>query len=490
MEWLSSLGVVGSVIRFIIVLLEVIVLFNLLILVHEWGHFLAAKWRGLKIEKFYIWFGKPIWKKTINGIEYGLGSIPAGGFVALPQMAPMDAIEGKVEDREQLPPITPLDKIIVAFAGPLFSFLLACFFAVLVMFIGMPKRVTSSTTIGWIKPGSPAEKAGLKAGDTILEIDGTKVTTWDAPIDSVRERIPFSEGEKIVFKVQRAGSAEPLKLESGFEVEKGGWLQRTGLRTVGFSPAAEFKIGDVKENSPAALAGLLKDDQIIQFNGEAVYSPAPIQDFFENHPDSTAKATIKRGSEVKEIVLSARKPDLPAGYPHALTGVTFAPLDDKGGSLPLVYPNWWHSVSQASLMMFRTIKGLLTPGDNVGFQHLSGPLKIGSIYFNLFKEEDGWRTVLWFSVVLNVNLALLNLIPFPVLDGGHIVMGFAEMIRRRPILHMKWLEIFQTACALLLFSFMIYVSWFDGWDLVGNGKKEDPFAKVKFEDIKFNAPAK
>src|SRR2546429_6650771 len=116
--------------RVIFILLEVLILFNLLIVVHEVGHFLAARWRGLYIEKFGVWFGKPLWKKKINGVQYSLGSLPFGGFVALPQLAPMDIIEGKADvDREQLPPISALDKIIVAAAGPLFSVLLAVVFA-------------------------------------------------------------------------------------------------------------------------------------------------------------------------------------------------------------------------------------------------------------------------------------------------------------------------------------------------------------------------
>src|SRR5258707_8153181 len=114
------------ILRVLFIILEVVILFNLLIIVHELGHFLAARWRGLVIEKFGVWFGKPLWKKTINGVQYSLGSIPFGGFVALPQLAPMDIIEGKVDvDRERLPQIGALDKIIVAVAGPRFSLLLA-----------------------------------------------------------------------------------------------------------------------------------------------------------------------------------------------------------------------------------------------------------------------------------------------------------------------------------------------------------------------------
>src|ERR1700691_6648208 len=107
------------IIKSTFVIFEVLLLFNLLIFVHELGHFLAAKWRGLKIERFAIWFGKPIWKKKIDGVEYALGWIPAGGYVALPPMATVEAIEGKGETPAgQLPPISAFDKIIVAIAGP------------------------------------------------------------------------------------------------------------------------------------------------------------------------------------------------------------------------------------------------------------------------------------------------------------------------------------------------------------------------------------
>src|SRR5712675_2552826 len=126
-----------TILHYIFIALEVVLLFNLLIGVHELGHFLAAKWRGLKVDRFAIWFGKPVWKKKIGGVEYALGTIPAGGYVALPQMATMEAIEGKSESSGQpLPPISALDKIIVAFAGPLFSFLLAIAFAFVVTMVG------------------------------------------------------------------------------------------------------------------------------------------------------------------------------------------------------------------------------------------------------------------------------------------------------------------------------------------------------------------
>src|ERR1043166_6222669 len=106
------------ILKVIFIFLEVLALFNLLIFVHELGHFLAARWRGLKVERFAIWFGKPLWKKEINGVEYVLGCIPAGGYFCHPKMPPMKATEGRTDNpREPLPNVSAWDKIIVAFAG-------------------------------------------------------------------------------------------------------------------------------------------------------------------------------------------------------------------------------------------------------------------------------------------------------------------------------------------------------------------------------------
>src|SRR5213078_129732 len=193
--------------RVILISLEVLALFNLLIVVHEIGHFLAARWRGLYIEKFGIWFGKPLWKKTISGVQYSLGSIPFGGFVALPQLAPMDLIEGKADmDRARLPKISALDKIIVAVAGPLFSLLLALFFACVVWAVGHPVSESDLTTvIGYVEPNSPAAKAGLQPGDKILAVDGRAVSRFFGMNDSVVWNIVRSEGASIPFKIDRDG---------------------------------------------------------------------------------------------------------------------------------------------------------------------------------------------------------------------------------------------------------------------------------------------
>src|SRR5437870_2535597 len=225
-----------SVLKVIFIFLEVLVVFNLLIFVHELGHVLAARWRGLKIDRFAIWFGKPIWKTKINGVEYALGSIPAGGYVSLPQMATMETIEGKGESSPQpLPPISALDKIIVAFAGPLFSFLLALAFAVVVMTVGRPVSEAETTTIiGFVEKDGPADKAGLRPGDRVLEVDRRPVSKFGGMGDSVVWRIVSSEHAIIPIKIERAGKVMEVPVTPTMDETK--FWERKSLRQIKIGP--------------------------------------------------------------------------------------------------------------------------------------------------------------------------------------------------------------------------------------------------------------
>src|SRR3954463_15041971 len=247
---------VGHVLRVIFIVVEVLLLFNLLIVVHELGHFLAARWRGLYIEGFGVWFGKPLWKKTINGVQYSLGSIPFGGFVKLPQLAPMDIIEGSADvDRAQLPQISALDKIIVAIAGPLFSLLLALFFDGIVWAVGHPvSESDTTTTIGYIPAESPAFKSGLQAGDKILEVDGKPVSRFSGMNNSVVWAVVRSEGATIPIKVERNGAVRDFNVEP-YRAETNGW-RRKSVRQIMILPEQTAIIDQVSPKSPAAGAGL------------------------------------------------------------------------------------------------------------------------------------------------------------------------------------------------------------------------------------------
>ena len=460
-----------QIIKYIFIILEVLLLFNLLIFVHELGHFLAARWRGLKVDRFAIWFGKPIWKKTINGVEYALGTIPAGGYVSLPQMASMEMIEGKGESSGlPLPPISALDKIIVAVAGPLFSFLLAFTFAILVYIVGRPiNTANNTTTIGWVDPDGPAWKAGLRPGDKILEIDGQRVTQFAPPgQDSITWRIITSEGTNIAFKIERDGKEQMAYATPYRRATK--WYERRSLRQVLISPVQPAIIYELATNSPAALAGLQAGDQVIALNHEKIYSFMPVvhaEESMTNGPITPVTVTVKRGDKEFDKTLVAVKPLKPEDNGPAF-GIT-AWLGETNEIL--VHPDPISQVNDSAGQIFQTISAVTSRKTDIGVQQLGGAVMIIRLYSNLFASENGWRQVLWFSVLFNVNLAMLNMLPFPVLDGGHITLALIEAIRRRPV-NARLMNTVQSACAMLLIGFMLFITFFDAGDWVRSARKD------------------
>jgi regulator of sigma E protease len=459
-----------SILQFIFILAEVIVLFNLLIIVHELGHFWAARWRGVVVERFGIWFGKAIWKKTIDGVEYRLGCIPAGGFVALPQLGPMESIEGENKlDREQLPPIKPLDKIIVAFAGPLFSFGLAFLMAVMVWMIGRPvSNSVTTTTIGYIDEKSPAAAVGIQVGDRILSINGNPVRRFGGVGDSVEWQIVSSTSESLPVVVERQGVALSFQVE--FPKEEKRFWERPGLKEVPFAGALVPMIANVFPNGPAQRAGLKPNDQIVELDGQKLLSPLPVTAYMEAHPGQPVPLLVKRGDTTFATVITPQKAK---NEEKPKLGIEW----DLVGETSVVHPNPLEQIKSGVDTMVYTLGALFTPKSDIKAQHLSGPVGILRLYYALFEHKEGWRQALWFSVVLNINLAILNLVPLPVLDGGHIVLAFVEWLRGRP-LSLKVLEVVQSGCAIVLIGYILFVSFYDvqDWRTIFRPKK-----KLEFE---------
>ncbi len=551
-----------TALKTVLIIIEVLLIFNLMIIVHELGHFLAARWRGLVIEKFGIWFGKPIWKKTINGVEYSLGSIPAGGFVALPQLAPMEVMEGKVETpREQLPPISALDKIIVAFAGPLFSFGLAFVFALIVWQAGRPVGEAESTqVVGYVAEKSPAAEAGLRQGDKILSIDGHKVGRFGGMgSDSITWRIVRSEGDSIAIDVERDGATQSLFAKPKVP-EKANWWNRKGLRQIGIGPAVSAVLADVAPGSAAEAAGLQKGDIITAVNGKKLFSPDDIYDAASATPDVPIKLAVDRAGQAIEIsllpngvrVVEVPRPsflarlfgatsDSPAakaglqkgdlilaadGKPVTVTGLIdyigtkpgtpvtlkvrrdsrdfelqatpqLATIADTGeqraligftpgtgdgmGFLPMgkyrvIHPGPIEQLRAGVMSIVNTLDAVISRKSSISVQHMGGPVMMMNAYYTMLSSPEGLRMALWFSVVLNVNLALLNLLPIPVLDGGHITLAIVEAVRRKPV-NVKLLEFVQTGCAIMIIGFMAFIFFFDVQDL--------PFVSGKSSGVKF-----
>ena len=545
-----------------LILIEVLVVFNLMIIVHELGHFLAARWRGLVIEKFGIWFGKPLWKKTVGGVEYSFGSLPFGGFVALPQMAPMEVMEGKTETpRELLPPVSALDKIIVAFAGPLFSFLLAIAFATLVWLAGRPvSEAEATTTIGYVLPDSPAAQSGLQVGDKIIEVDGRPVRRFSGMgSDSITWGIIRSEGDTIPITVERTvnGVTQTVTVHPAPRIEATKPWMRKALREIGILPSQHPMVAKVQPGSPAEKAGLKPSDTILSINGQPAYTLEAVAEYVKDHaglaytleverdghtiglpfapagariaevlsdspasqggltagdsitavdgkpvPDGIAISEYIRSHGNKPIVFTVQNamgsrsvtitPLIPVNDTVPRIGLEWDPdefgiVEDAYGKFQVLHPDPMEQVRSGMMSIFNTVGAIASRKSDVKLQHMGGPVMMMRIYYMFFQSREGWRLALWFSVVLNVNLALLNLLPIPVLDGGHITLAIVEAIRRRPV-NVRFLEVVQTGCAVAIIGFMLYIAFFDVQDLFGTKPDRMRFEQRATKDIKDAQP--
>jgi len=453
----------SSILQVTLLIIVVLLIFNVIIFVHELGHFLAAKWRGLQVDRFQIWFGRPIWKKEINGVQYGLGWIPAGGFVSLPQMAPMESIEGESIDTKSLPPVKPIDKIIVALAGPVFSMLLALTAATVVWGVGKPKDFIPTQVIGTVVPGSPGEKAGLKVGDKITHINGEPVNGYAGSLDSIRESIILSKGDRIEFTVERPGEPQPLKLISEFRTEKTKWFQRSGLRQVGIDAKADHIEIGVGPDSPASRAGLKTGDFILSMDGVRIPSAKA---GFAYVKEAGLNPIVIEYSRAGKIGTTTVRPLVPTSPKDLGPKIGISLHDSPYFDETIVYPTPIAQVKDSVRNMWTTITSLIAKDSSIGIDQLSGPIGIAKVKYQLLQMDHPWERILGFMVLFNVNLAILNMMPFPVLDGGHVVLAILEKIFGRPV-KATILQVVQTGFAVCLMGLMLYVSSKDIGDSFG-----------------------
>ncbi|MCK9314976.1 MAG: RIP metalloprotease RseP [Verrucomicrobia bacterium] len=433
------------------VVLGVLVLFGAAVFVHEFGHFWVALKCGMKVEEFAIGFGPKIksWKR--NGIEYSVRWIPAGGFVRLPQMVTSEALEGASE--EPCPPAAPWKRILTAFAGPAMNMVFAFLLAIVIYFVGLPYLI-NPPVIGYVDQASEEYKMGIRYGDEIVMVGDKKVRSWE----EVHETCILSRSSELPFVMKRGDTLFTNQLKLSVDpkiVEVSGltWkLPNLGGKDL---PVAQ----KVTPDGPGDLAGMKDGDHITSFNGMPILGREHL-------------IKMISGSPGKEVQLAVSRPLPEGGMTNLTLSVTPADLGGKGrisvyltteGKMTYAVqypgPNPLENVSSVLERTYSTIAALFHSKETgVGVKDLSGPPGILAMLATYVKGD--YRLALNFMVLLNVSLAILNLLPIPVLDGGHIVMASYEWVTRRTV-SIRFLEYVNTAFAFLLIGFMIFVSYND-----------------------------
>ncbi len=467
-------------------ILMVVLFFGGSIFVHELGHFLAAKWRGLHIERFSIGFGPKIigWRR--GGVEYRLSWLPLGGYVALPQLADMRGVEGGSSiDHKALPPISYADKVIVAVAGAVFNIIFAAILASILFYTGRPSSAEqASTEIGHLSETlvnvdgdtvpAPARAAGLQVGDIIKSIDGRPIRSWA----NIHEAIALSYGKNelgeraIDFTIER--DSEILHFEVNPILSK-----RNEIRQVGIAPGYKTYIRGVYPNSPVDKAGIKPGDALLAIDSTPIRSPATYAKSIEHKVGQAITLILERDGEPYEAVITpVEKVISKDGETRAMTGIY------RLVSAPdLIHQTPWEQLKEIFAMTLRTLRSLTHANSDIGIKQMSGPVDIANILYELARYD--MLTTLWFVTIINVSLAVFNLLPIPVLDGGHIAFATIAKLRGKP-LNPNFIASTQGSFMILLFGLMIYITYHNisriARDRAERKEFEENAVSITFED--------
>lgn len=417
----------------------VILLFGASIFIHEFGHFWVARLRGLKVEEFAIGFGPKIFGWTRNGVAYTCRWFPFGGYVKLPQMVTSEVLEGATT--ESLPPISRFSKILVAFAGPLMNVVFAYFIATIIYFVGLPVSITPAV-VGTVDPTSPEGQVGIREKDRIVSVNNEPVKSWN----DVQMAAIIARTNVVPVVVQRG--TEKLTFQLPLKMNK--TLQ---LKMLDLDPLEYPVVRSVIPDKPAEKAGLQTNDVFVSFANVPVGSQEQLVGLIRKRAGEPTEMVVKRGD--KRITLNVT----PSGTPGKNEGQIGVMLSSSSVYYEVQHPT---PQDQVALVWGRTIDTLgalfHSKQTGVGVKDLSGPP--GILAMLAAQVLTDLRLALSFLVLLNINLAVLNLLPIPVLDGGHILVAVIEGIIRRT-LNVKVVEWVTTGCALLLISFILFVSFND-----------------------------
>ena len=534
-------------------LIFTILMIGILIFVHEFGHFIVAKAMNIKVLKFSLGFGPAILSKTIGETEYRIASIPLGGYVKMLGENPDEELpKGELERSFYYQ--SPFRRLLIAVAGPLMNLIFP--FLIYYIVYAMPSTEISNR-IGMVMEGRPAEAAGMKNYDRIVEVDGKSTRYWR---DLLRE-ISSRPGRTVQMKIEREGKIIPLtvNIAAEREVSRYGFSQivgrigvspympasviyitsedseayRAGLRSFdqikkvdgveldsfykfesllkekagkevriealrgenkqiveavirAEEPAnlrieqAELYIYKVEPGTPADKAGIKVGDRLVSINGEKIIYFAELESYFAKEPDREHEFGIKRGDELINVKLKleklVKKDEYKQEYNYFVFGAqnnshfTDGEIVQKGFTLLSAIEN---SVSDTIDVIETTVVGVyqLFTGQ-ISFKTVGGPIMIFGIAGKAVKK--GVSFFLHIMALISINLGIINLLPLPVLDGGHITMSLYEMISRRPIpmkarivINFIGVVLILTLTVLVIFNDLVrysddIFSWFSG----------------------------
>jgi regulator of sigma E protease len=424
-------------------LIAFIVTIGILVTVHEYGHFQVARWCGVRVLQFSVGFGKPLWRRKFgrDQTEFVLAAIPLGGYVRMLDENELKIQQGKgtevvaysEPERTRAFNRQPVWKrMLIVVAGPLANLLLA---VALYWLLFMQGTTGIKPLIGEVTPGSLAEKAQLTQGELILSIAGEPVRTWSEARWIMLEKSLDGAPVKIETLIhQHEHHVHELSFEGLGEDVEADVLGRLGLQT--YQPKIAPVIGQVLAESPAEKAGLLEGDRLLSVDGIAVQYWHEAVPIFQSQPGKTMTVEVLRGEEKRRLKITPDAAEENGKQVGKIGAAAKTDTDALQGLLVKTDFGVWPGLKAAvkktwdtSVFSLKMLKYMLT--GKMSLQGISGPVTIANYAGE--SAQLGVNVFLSFLALVSISIGVLNLLPIPVLDGGHLLYHMAEIIKGSPV---------------------------------------------------------
>jgi len=426
-------------------LVAFIFILGTLIFIHESGHYFVAKALGIKVEVFSLGFGPKLLRFKRGETEYCISAIPLGGYVKMLGENPEESLRGS---REEFLSRTKFERFLVLVMGASLNIVLAVLLTAATYSYGVPepKFLSEPAVIGVMDPDGAAAEAGLRTHDEIVAVAGEKVPTWR----DMQLKVALNPGATVPFEILRDGRTliVPVRIRE---------TERERIGRIGIDPYSHLSVGTVEKGSAAERAGLEPGDLLLRVDGHELLGRADYDTFLRIVAGSAGKPVdfqVERSGRVVDLTVTPVEVEGESG-PKGYVGVSISePLGlRKYGVVEALVQSTRSNMQQAGVL-FLTLKKLVV--GQLSTRTLSGPIDI----YRLTGESlrGGWIYYLSFMALVSLQLGIINLLPIPLLDGGHIFILFVEGIIRRD-LSMKIKErVMQFGFILLLLIMGLVIS--------------------------------